>query len=71
MSRGLEMCIRDRAWEFAMEKGLDYPVGDQAGGLSVGQAQRLALQLPFPFPINLFCRRRPPSRCGLRGSRFI
>lgn len=32
-----------QAWEFAMEKGMDYPLGDQAGGLSVGQAQRLAL----------------------------
>lgn len=34
---------RAQAWEFVSEKGLDYRVGDQAGGLSVGQAQRLAL----------------------------
>ncbi|MFE8730441.1 ATP-binding cassette domain-containing protein, partial [Aeromonas hydrophila] len=38
-----EALKRAQAWEFAMEKGFDYPVGDQAGGLSVGQAQRLAL----------------------------
>ena len=35
--------VRAQAWEFAREKGFGYPVGDQAGGLSVGQAQRLAL----------------------------
>ena len=34
---------RAQAWEFVNEKGLDYRVGDQAGGLSVGQAQRIAL----------------------------
>ncbi|MGY4000853.1 heme ABC transporter permease/ATP-binding protein CydD [Aeromonas sanarellii] len=34
---------RAQAWEFVSEKGLDYRVGDQAGGLSVGQAQRIAL----------------------------
>ena len=34
---------RAEAWSFVKEKGLDYRVGDQAGGLSVGQAQRIAL----------------------------
>lgn len=34
---------RAQAWEFVSERGLDYRVGDQAGGLSVGQAQRIAL----------------------------
>lgn len=34
---------RAQAWEFVQEKGFDYRVGEQAGGLSVGQAQRIAL----------------------------
>lgn len=34
---------RAEAWSFVKEKGLEYRVGDQAGGLSVGQAQRIAL----------------------------
>lgn len=31
------------ASEFVTEHGLDYPISDRSGGLSVGQAQRLAL----------------------------
>lgn len=34
---------RSQAWEFVSEKGLEYPIGDNNSGLSVGQAQRLAL----------------------------
>ncbi len=34
---------QSQAWDFVCEKGLDYRIGDSNTGVSVGQAQRLAL----------------------------
>ena len=38
----IEALKRNQAWDFVSEKGLDYQIGDNNSGLSVGQAQRLA-----------------------------
>lgn len=62
---------RAQAWEFAMEKGLDYPVGDQAGGLSVGQAQRLALARTLLKSTQLMVLDEPTASLDRHSERAI
>ncbi|MGL5038638.1 MAG: ATP-binding cassette domain-containing protein, partial [Aeromonas sp.] len=60
-----------QAWEFAMEKGLDYLVGDQAGGLSVGQAQRLALARTLLKSTQLMVLDEPTASLDRHSERAI
>ena len=62
---------RAQAWEFAMEKGLDYQVGDQAGGLSVGQAQRLALARTLLKSTQLMVLDEPTASLDRHSERAI
>ncbi|QJT15936.1 cysteine/glutathione ABC transporter permease/ATP-binding protein CydD [Aeromonas sp. 1805] len=62
---------RAQAWEFAMEKGLDYAVGDQAGGLSVGQAQRLALARTLLKSTQLMVLDEPTASLDRHSERAI
>ncbi|MGL6624349.1 heme ABC transporter permease/ATP-binding protein CydD [Aeromonas jandaei] len=62
---------RAQAWEFAMEKGFDYPVGDQAGGLSVGQAQRLALARTLLKSTQLMVLDEPTASLDRHSERAI
>ncbi|WP_421232263.1 heme ABC transporter permease/ATP-binding protein CydD [Aeromonas jandaei] len=66
-----EALKRAQAWEFAMEKGLDYPVGDQAGGLSVGQAQRLALARTLLKSTQLMVLDEPTASLDRHSERAI
>ncbi|MGE6274014.1 heme ABC transporter permease/ATP-binding protein CydD [Aeromonas media] len=63
--------VRAQAWEFAREKGLDYPVGDQAGGLSVGQAQRLALARTLLKSTQLMVLDEPTASLDRHSERAI
>ena len=54
-----------------MEKGLDYPVGDQAGGLSVGQAQRLALARTLLKSTQLMVLDEPTASLDRHSERAI
>ncbi|MGL5030764.1 MAG: heme ABC transporter permease/ATP-binding protein CydD [Aeromonas sp.] len=60
-----------QAWEFVMEKGLDYLVGDQAGGLSVGQAQRLALTRTLLKSTQLMVLDEPTASLDRHSERAI
>lgn len=66
-----EALKRAQAWEFAMEKGLDYVVGDQAGGLSVGQAQRLALARTLLKSTQLMVLDEPTASLDRHSERAI
>lgn len=63
--------VRAQAWEFAREKGFDYPVGDQAGGLSVGQAQRLALARSLLKSTQLMVLDEPTASLDRHSERAI
>ena len=63
--------VRAQAWEFAKEKGFDYPVGDQAGGLSVGQAQRLALARTLLKSTQLIVLDEPTASLDRHSERAI
>ena len=63
--------VRAQAWEFAKEKGFDYPVGDQAGGLSVGQAQRLALARTLLKSTQLMVLDEPTASLDRHSERAI
>lgn len=63
--------VRAQAWEFAKEKGFDYPVGDQAGGLSVGQAQRLALARTLLKSTQLMVLDEPTASLDRHSERVI
>ncbi|WP_342058173.1 heme ABC transporter permease/ATP-binding protein CydD [Aeromonas sp. OTU364] len=63
--------VRAQAWEFAREKGIDYPVGDQAGGLSVGQAQRLALARTLLKSTQLMVLDEPTASLDRHSERAI
>ncbi|MEZ6930261.1 cysteine/glutathione ABC transporter permease/ATP-binding protein CydD [Aeromonas sp. S16(2024)] len=63
--------VRAQAWEFAKEKGFDYPVGDQAGGLSVGQAQRLALARTLLKSTQLMVLDEPTTSLDRHSERAI
>lgn len=63
--------VRAQAWEFAREKGFDYPVGDQAGGLSVGQAQRLALARTLLKSTQLMVLDEPTASLDRHSERAI
>ncbi|NEX73663.1 heme ABC transporter permease/ATP-binding protein CydD [Aeromonas rivipollensis] len=63
--------VRAQAWEFAREKGFDYPVGDQAGGLSVGQAQRLALARTLLKSTQLMVLDEPTASLDRNSERAI
>jgi len=54
-----------------MEKGFDYPVGDQAGGLSVGQAQRLALARTLLKSTQLMVLDEPTASLDRHSERAI
>ena len=62
---------RAQAWEFASEKGFDYQVGDQAGGLSVGQAQRLALARTLLKSTQLMVLDEPTASLDRHSERAI
>jgi ATP-binding cassette, subfamily C, bacterial CydD len=62
---------RAEAWEFAKEKGFDYRVGDQAGGLSVGQAQRLALARTLLKSTQLMVLDEPTASLDRHSERAI
>ncbi|MBL0433006.1 cysteine/glutathione ABC transporter permease/ATP-binding protein CydD [Aeromonas hydrophila] len=66
-----EALKRAQAWEFAMDKGLDYAVGDQAGGLSVGQAQRLALARTLLKSTQLMVLDEPTASLDRHSERAI
>lgn len=66
-----EALKRAQAWEFAREKGFDYPVGDQAGGLSVGQAQRLALARTLLKSTQLMVLDEPTASLDRHSERAI
>ncbi|MBM0490823.1 cysteine/glutathione ABC transporter permease/ATP-binding protein CydD [Aeromonas jandaei] len=66
-----EALKRAQAWEFAMDKGFDYPVGDQAGGLSVGQAQRLALARTLLKSTQLMVLDEPTASLDRHSERAI
>ncbi|WAG08753.1 cysteine/glutathione ABC transporter permease/ATP-binding protein CydD [Aeromonas jandaei] len=66
-----EALKRAQALEFAMEKGFDYPVGDQAGGLSVGQAQRLALARTLLKSTQLMVLDEPTASLDRHSERAI
>ncbi|MGE6267350.1 heme ABC transporter permease/ATP-binding protein CydD [Aeromonas media] len=63
--------VRAQAWEFVKEKGFDYPVGDQAGGLSVGQAQRLALARTLLKSTQLMVLDEPTASLDRHSERAI
>ena len=63
--------VRAQAWEFAREKGFGYPVGDQAGGLSVGQAQRLALARTLLKSTQLMVLDEPTASLDRHSERAI
>ena len=63
--------VRAQAWELAKEKGFDYPVGDQAGGLSVGQAQRLALARTLLKSTQLMVLDEPTASLDRHSERAI
>lgn len=63
--------VRAQAWEFAREKGFDYPVGDQAGSLSVGQAQRLALARTLLKSTQLMVLDEPTASLDRHSERAI
>ena len=63
--------VRAQAWEFAREKGFGYPVGDQAGGLSVGQAQRLALARTLLKSTQLIVLDEPTASLDRHSERAI
>ena len=63
--------VRAQAWEFAREKGFDYPVGDQAVGLSVGQAQRLALARTLLKSTQLMVLDEPTASLDRHSERAI
>ena len=63
--------VRAQAREFAREKGFDYPVGDQAGGLSVGQAQRLALARTLLKSTQLMVLDEPTASLDRHSERAI
>lgn len=62
---------RAQAWEFAREKGFDYKVGDQAGGLSVGQAQRIALARTLLKSTQLMVLDEPTASLDRHSERAI
>lgn len=66
-----EALQRAQAWEFAREKGLDYQIGDQAGGLSVGQAQRLALARTLLKSTQLMVLDEPTASLDRHSERAI
>lgn len=68
----LEIALRRaQAWEFVAAKGLDYRLGDAATGLSVGQAQRIALARTLLKPTALMVLDEPTASLDRHSERAI
>ncbi|MHA2938120.1 heme ABC transporter permease/ATP-binding protein CydD [Vibrio sp. RC27] len=57
--------------EFVSELGLDYPVSDRSGGLSVGQAQRLALARAILQDGNFWLLDEPTASLDARSEQLV
>lgn len=68
----LELALRRaQAWEFVAARGLDYRLGDGASGLSVGQAQRVALARTLLKPTWLMVLDEPTASLDRHSERAI
>ncbi len=57
--------------EFVSQHGLDYPISDRSGGLSVGQAQRLALARAMLQQGSLWILDEPTASLDARSERLV
>lgn len=57
--------------EFVSEHGLDYPISDRSGGLSVGQAQRLALARAMLQKGNFWLLDEPTASLDTRSEKLV
>lgn len=57
--------------EFVSQHGLDYPISDRSGGLSVGQAQRLALARAMLQQGSLWILDEPTASLDARSEKLV
>jgi ATP-binding cassette subfamily C protein CydD len=64
-------CEQAFATEFINELGYDYPISDRSGGLSVGQAQRLALSRAILQQGNLWILDEPTASLDANSEQLV